>query len=162
MDESQYKFRNFRNQYFAAYSGKIEFILFLYFFLIFFFCRAANLLSFSHGCNLGWATNAILMLKSDKSPLASGPITLDQESWIGSMTSIGAIFGTFTSGYAAGRIGCKHTMAFLAIPSICYWLTIYFANSVHYIIFARFIAGYTGGGVASITVLYVAEIADTK
>lgn len=107
-------------------------------------------------------TPALLLLRSDDSPLESGPITLEQLSWIGSMNCIGAVFGTFTSGYAAGRIGCKRTMAILAVPAICYWLTIKFANTVNYLIFARFLAGWTGGGIVSITALYVAEIAEAK
>lgn len=124
--------------------------------------HAANLLAFSHGANLGWATPALVLLGSAGTPLSGGPITLEQMSWIGSVHSAGAVFGTFTSGYAAGWMGCKRTMAFLAIPAICYWVIIRFALTVEYIIFARFLAGWTGGGVQSITVLYVAEIAEDR
>lgn len=126
------------------------------------FSIIANFIMYSHGCILGWVSTALLLLKSDETPLKTGPITLEQLSWIGSMHSIGAIFGTFTFGFFTSCMGCKRAMAFLGIPAICYWLTILYGNSVYYIIFARFLAGWTGGGILSITVLYVAEIADDK
>lgn len=127
-----------------------------------FFHFPANFIMFSHGCILGWVSTALLLLTSEDTPLKSGPVTLEQLSWIGSMHCIGAMFGTFTFGCFTSFMGCKRTMAFLGIPAICYWLTIMYGHSVHYIIFARFLAGWTGGGIFSITVLYVAEIADDK
>lgn len=116
----------------------------------------------SHGCITGWATPALILLRSAETPLESGPLTTEEESWIGSMTSLGGIFGTFISGYAAGLIGCKHTLAFLAIPAISYWLTIYLTKSASLIIIGRFLAGWTGGGLTSISAIYVAEIAEDR
>lgn len=117
---------------------------------------------FSHGCILGWVSPALLLLRSDETPLKTGPITLEQMSWIGSMNNIGAMFGTFTFGYFTSVVGCKRAMTFLGIPAVCYWLTIMYGDSVQYIIFARFLAGWTGGGIFSISVLYVSDIADDK
>lgn len=162
-EQANYEFRNFRNQYYAVYSGESpSHIHGVFNCKPFYSFRTANLLGFSHGCITGWVTPALLLLQSDESPLETGPITLEQLSWIGSMNCIGGVFGTFTSGYAVGLIGCKRTMAILAIPAIYYWLTIKFAYTVNYIIFARFLAGWTGGGILSITALYVAEIAEAK
>lgn len=117
---------------------------------------------FSHGCILGWVAPALMLLTSDDTPLASGPLTLEELSWIGSMHCIGAIFGTFAFGSLTGFVGCKRAMGLLGIPAISYWVLIVFGNSVNWIIVARFVAGATGGGIFSITVLYIAEIADDR
>lgn len=117
---------------------------------------------FSQGCILGWTAPALMLLTSDKTPLDSGPITLDEMSWIGSINCLGGMFGTFTFGCFTSFMGCKRAMAFLGIPATVYWLIIMYGNSVNYIIVARFIAGWTGGGIFSISILYVAEIADDK
>lgn len=123
---------------------------------------SANLISFSHGCIIGWVTPALMLLTSDETPLSSGPITLEELSWIGSMNSIGAMLGTFSFGCFTTLIGCKRAMTFLALPAIGYWVTIVYGDSANWIIFARFLAGWCGGGILSISVLYVAEIADPK
>lgn len=117
---------------------------------------------FSHGCIIGWVAPALTILSSDKTPLESGPITVEEQSWIGSMNCVGAIFGTFMFGCFTGFMGCKRAMAFLGIPAVCFWLTILYGNHVYYIIFARFLTGWTGGGIFTISVLYVAEIAEDK
>lgn len=156
----KYEFNNFRNQYYAVFSGKVlnrlnlnkintQFI-------------PANSIMFSYGCIVGWVAPALMLLTSDETPLKSGPITLEQLSLIGSMNNIGAIFGIFTFGYVTSFIGCKRAMLFLGIPSVCFWLTIMFGDTVHYIIFARWLVGMTGGGIFSIPVLYIADIADDK
>lgn len=116
---------------------------------------------FSHGCILGWVSPALLLLTSDETPLKSGPITSEQLSLIGSVTNIGALFGTLTFGCFTSFLGCKRAMAFLGIPALCFWLAIMYGDSVYYIICARFLVGWTGGGTLSITV-FVAEIADDK
>lgn len=162
----KYEFHNYWNQFYAVFSGKIFNrshsvcrVFGKHFFYLFF---AANFIMFSHGCILGWVAPALMLLRSDETPLTSGPITLEQLSWIGSMHCIGAMFGTFTFGFFTSFMGCKRVMAFLGIPAVCYWLTIIYGDSVNFIIFARFLAGWTGGGIFSITVLYVADIADNK
>lgn len=111
---------------------------------------------------MGWVAPALILLTTDETPLKTGPITLEQLSWIGSVNCIGGIIGTFTFGFFTNFMGCKRAMAFLAVPAGCYWLTIMYGNSVNYIIFARFLGGWAGGGIFSIAVLYVAEIADDK
>lgn len=166
-EKPKYEFNNFRNQFYAVLSGKTFDSIIrisIHFTNEYFvqFYSSANFISFSQGCIVGWVAPALLLLASDKTPLKTGPITMEQMSWIGSMTNVGALCGIFTFGGFTGFMGCKRAMAFLGIPAICYWLTIMFGDSVHYIIFARFLAGWTGGGIQSITVLYVSEIADDK
>lgn len=117
---------------------------------------------FSHGCTVGWVSPALLLLMSDDSPLKTGPITIEQVSWIGSIGCIGALFGTFSIGIFTSFMGCKRAMVFLAIPAVMYWLTIIYGTSANHIIFARFLGGWTGGGIQSSIILFVAEVADDK
>lgn len=161
----KYEFNKYRNQFFAVFSGKSNYYSSDRFEdIISFLIRwcLASIISFSHGCIIGWVTPALLVLTTDATPLQSGPITLDEMSWIGSVNSVGAIAGSFTFGCFTSFVGCKRAMAFLGVPGIAYWLTIMFGSSATWIIFARFFAGWTGGGIAATTVLYVAEIADPK
>lgn len=55
------------------------------------------------GAVLGWTSPVLLNLKAnvtdpDLSPLP-GPITDEEGSWIGSLTPVGALVGSFIAGY---------------------------------------------------------------
>lgn len=161
--KTQYKFQNVGNQYYAVLSGEFQganpiysasnhpFIVIL-----------ANFIMYSHGCTVGWVSPALLLLMSADSPLKTGPITMEEVSWIGSIGCIGALFGTFSFGVFTSFMGCKRAMAFLAIPAVMYWLAILYGDSANHIILARFLGGWTGGGIQSSIILFVAEIADDK
>lgn len=82
----------------------------------------ANLIILSHGCVVGWFSPALPTLLSDDTPLITGPISNEEISWISSMSSIGALVGTFIFGFMASQIGplgvvfyslCISTIAFL-------------------------------------------------
>lgn len=83
-------------------------------------------------------------------------------SWIGSINALGAIVGTFVFGSITMRLGCKRTMLLLALPSVLFWILIYIGDTYYYILFARFSNGWTGGGIQTTIILYIAEIADDK
>lgn len=103
-----------------------------------------------------------MLLTSPNAPLETGPLTLDELSWMGSINRIGGILGTFTIGYLASVVGCKRALTFLGIPAFAFWLIILTADSANWLICARFLTGWTSGGTYSIIMLYVAEIADPK
>lgn len=168
-EKKQFEFHNVVNQYYAVLSGECvpaikSSVLFDSYHsnLIWFIWMLANFIMFSHGCTVGWVAPALMFLMSDSSSLTSGPLTMEQVSWIGSMSCIGALFGTLSFGVFTSFMGCKRAMVFLAIPAVMYWLTILFGNSANYIIFARFLGGWTGGGIQSSIILFVAEIADDR
>lgn len=52
-----------------------------------------DLLGFSMGASCGWTSAAIPILKSDDTPLASGPITTEDASWIAAGICIGGLLG---------------------------------------------------------------------
>lgn len=74
------------------------------------------------------------------------------------MSSFGALFGTFIFGILTASTGSKRAMTLLAFPVIAYWLLVHFGDSFYYLIAARFVTGWTVGGIQSAVALYVAEI----
>ncbi|XP_031637651.1 facilitated trehalose transporter Tret1-like [Contarinia nasturtii] len=140
MEESGYEFKNVANQYWATI--------------------AANLIMLGHGCVVCWFTPSIPILMSEKTPLISGPLTNDEMSWLGSINNVGALGGIFTFGYITSFFGCKRAMIFLALPSIAFWILIYFGNTYYHILFARCFAGFVGGGIQTVLILFVSEISN--
>lgn len=57
-------------------------------------------------------------------------------------------------------MGSKRAMTFLAFPAIAYWILVKFGNTFYYLLLARFITGWTVGGMQSGVALYVAEISN--
>lgn len=60
-----------------------------------------DLLAFSYGATCGWSSASIPILKSDDTPLDSGPISTDDASWIASGICIGGLAGNFFIGWAS-------------------------------------------------------------
>lgn len=78
------------------------------------------------------------------------------------MSSFGALIGTFIFGILSAQMDSKRAMVFLAFPVLAYWLLVYFGDSFYYLIIARFVVGWTVGGMQSGVALYVAEISNDK
>lgn len=109
------------------------------------FCRSiANLIMLGHGCIIGWFSPALPKLLSTDTPLVTGPLNSQEVSWIGSITNLGAMCGTFTFGFFTAFLGCKRAMLFLALPSVVFWILIYFGDAYLDILLARFFTGWTG------------------
>lgn len=71
----------------------------------------------SQGLAVGWLSPAILILQSpNKSPLTSGPITVEQISWLGSCLYAGGLFGFVLLLIVNRYFGLKMTHFFGAIP----------------------------------------------
>ncbi|XP_053692017.1 facilitated trehalose transporter Tret1-like [Sabethes cyaneus] len=121
-----------------------------------------NIINFAHGTALGWVSPFLPLLQSDESPLDTGPVTVDQGSWIGSILCLGSLAGAIVYGYLTEKIGVKKCILFTAIPNMTFWTMVYFANSVHQLYVARFLAGMAGGGIIVTFPLYIADISDSK
>lgn len=78
----------------------------------------ANLLTFSHGSNVGWFSPALPILTSDRTSLLDGPFSQETVGLIGSLVPIGAIFGGLGFGLVANWIGYKRAMQISSIPMI--------------------------------------------
>lgn len=122
----------------------------------------ANIIFLAHGSMNGWVAPALPVLLSNNTPLTTGPLTNEQLSWIGSINAIGAIVGTFIFGSITMHLGCKRAMLLLTLPSILFWVLIYIGDTYYHILIARFANGWTGGGIQTTIILYIAEIANNK
>uniref|UniRef100_A0A182V9V3 Major facilitator superfamily (MFS) profile domain-containing protein n=2 Tax=Anopheles merus TaxID=30066 RepID=A0A182V9V3_ANOME len=122
-----------------------------------------NLINLSHGAALGWVSPYLPILMSpDQNLLSTGPVTVEQGSWIGSILCLGALFGAFVYGYLVEKFGIKRTLQTLVIPHSAFWIITYLATSVHQLYLARFLAGLSGGGIIVVFPLFIADISDKK
>ncbi|XP_055595994.1 facilitated trehalose transporter Tret1-like [Uranotaenia lowii] len=121
-----------------------------------------NIINFSHGAVLGWSSPFLPLLQSDQSPLDSGPVTIEQGSWIGSILCLGALLGTLIYGTLVPILGVKKAIHCLSLPNAIFWLIVYFGTSVYHLYLARFLAGACGGGVIVTFPLFIADISDSK
>lgn len=121
-----------------------------------------NLLTLSYGITCGWPSPNILILTSDETPLPSGKITIDEASWIASLTCLGSIVGNIVFGYLTGKFGRKNPLIFLTIPTVISWLLIWFAQNVFHLYASRFLNGIVGGAIFVITPAYLSEIATDR
>lgn len=123
----------------------------------------ANLIILSQGSTIGWNAPALITLTSkENTPLIDGALSNDQVSWIGSINCIGAIIGSLSFGYIVSLLGPKRSITLLMIPSLAFWLLIYFGNVYYHILLARFISGIAGGGMQTSLILYITEIANDE
>lgn len=66
------------------------------------------ILLFSNGLSNGWNSPSFpVLLSESKSPLPSGPLTVDEVSWIVSSVSIGCLFGGLLIGWLMEALGRK-------------------------------------------------------
>lgn len=105
---------------------------------------------------------ALGKLISNDTPLVTGPISIEQVSWVGSINCLGALIGSLTFGYLFTSLGSKRALLFLAIPDIVFWSLIYFGNSFYHILIAKFLGGWAATGATGGAILFVSEIANDE
>lgn len=121
----------------------------------------ANIVVLGQGCAIGWLSPILPLLRSDDSPLQSGKITIEEASWIGSISSIGSVVGTIYFGLISIYFGCKNTLVFCAFPVAIFWLFVIFATNAWHLCAGRFIQGLTAGAFLCVQ-LYLADIASDR
>lgn len=122
----------------------------------------ANLVMLGHGAVVGWFSPSVPILISDETPLVTGPLSNEELSWLGAINNLGALGGILTFGVITQFLGCKKSMLLLTFPSAAFWVFVYFGNTYHHILFARFFTGWSGGGINTTIVLYISEIANDR
>lgn len=143
----------------------------------------ANVLSLGQGTSMGWLSPSLPLLMADDSPLPSGPITNYDVGWIGSLVSLGAIFGTLIFGLLANRIGTKYALMSCPIPMFVgsyvlvhifhtfftlshflqvSWTIVIFATEAWHLYVGRFFVGFTGGGLYICYPMFIAEISSDQ
>lgn len=77
---------------------------------------AVNLTAFIFGIVIGFTGPNLELFKSENSPLASGSITNDEESWISSLAAFGAMGFTLVFGWLSEKFGRKTAILLIGIP----------------------------------------------
>ncbi|XP_055636852.1 facilitated trehalose transporter Tret1-like isoform X3 [Toxorhynchites rutilus septentrionalis] len=121
-----------------------------------------NIINLSHGAALGWVSPFLPLLQSDDSPLETGPISVEQGSWIGSILCLGGLAGAVIYGYLAATLGVKKSIICIIIPNMGFWLIVLFGTSVYHLYIARFLEGAAGCGVIVTFPLFIADISESR
>lgn len=80
------------------------------------YSRTANLIVFTHGCLVAWVTPVLPLLKSNDTPLTTGPLSMEEVSWLVSLGSLGSMFAALPIRSVTNRVGCKRMMiSYLAV-----------------------------------------------
>lgn len=74
------------------------------------------------------------------------------------ISSLALLFGNMISGYLMERFGRRLSQMLLSLFYIGGWITIAFANSIHLILFGRFITGFCQGWLGPLGPVFVGEI----
>ncbi|XP_055633151.1 uncharacterized protein LOC129773563 [Toxorhynchites rutilus septentrionalis] len=123
---------------------------------------AVNVITLGHGTVIGWVSPFLPYLQSGKTHLASGPISTEEASWIGSTVNIGGVFGAIIFGFLTARLGKKRGLQLIAIPQLGFWLWILYGTNVYHLYLGRVLAGIGAGGILREIPLYIADIADCR
>lgn len=121
-----------------------------------------NMLNFLVGTIHAWITPVLPILMSDDTPLATGPLDNEQISWLASCGSLGAIIGNFIFSAITSWCGCKRATTWLSLPSVIFWLAVYFGTTYNHLMIGRLVGGIVGGGVFSTLSIYTAEVANDE
>ncbi|KAL1464534.1 hypothetical protein WDU94_004168 [Cyamophila willieti] len=119
----------------------------------------ANLGNVNTGMVFGFSAAATSQLISVDSPYR---ITLEQSSWIASVSAIGTPVGCLLGGYMMDLVGRKMTLIITEVPTILGWVLIALAPSLPYSIFpwvclGRVLTGLGSGMVGAPSRIYTAE-----
>lgn len=110
---------------------------------------------------ISWSSPVISKLEVDSEDNPFGrPGTPDELSWIGSLLSLGAIFGPFLAAFSSNTLGRKWTLIILGVPGVISFFVLAFSQTPELYYFARTIAGIALGGVFTVLPTYLAEISD--
>ncbi|VVC96024.1 unnamed protein product [Leptidea sinapis] len=119
----------------------------------------ANILIASLGYSMGWTAPINSKLNNTAESPLEVPPTADQLAWMGSLLTVGAIFGPFVGGLAASTIGRKWGLLSSTIPLFAGWVLIAIGTSMGLLIAGRILWGVSVGMVFTISPMYCAEIA---
>lgn len=116
----------------------------------------------SHGIACGWLSPYLTTLRSDETPLISGPLTIEQLSWIGALLPCGGMFGCFIFFFIANKFGRKIALLSIAIPQIAGWILKYFCTMYYHLYIARLLIGLAGGGMLILCPLFFSEMLEPR
>ncbi|CAB3244853.1 unnamed protein product [Arctia plantaginis] len=115
--------------------------------------------SFVMGMANTWPSYTSELLLSNSTPL-SAPMTKAEEALLGSLPSLGAIFGSSIIGIMMARLGRRNGGVVSYLPALLAWAITSIASSIKLVLAARFLAGITGGAALVLGPVFISEVAD--
>ncbi|XP_001664195.2 facilitated trehalose transporter Tret1-2 homolog [Aedes aegypti] len=112
------------------------------------------------GTFLGWTSPANFPLVQKQE--YGFPISMEEFSWIESITNLGAAVMCLLIGILMKMIGRKWAMLTMVLPLLLGWLLIIFAKNVAMLLVGRFFLGMGGGAFCIAVPAYTAEIAQSS
>lgn len=86
------------------------------------------------------------------------PITENEDAWLGSLLTIGAVISPLPFGYIGERFGKKIGLLSVAVPHIISFISLAFAKNIYIFYLARILGGFALGGGYTLLPSYIAEI----
>lgn len=117
---------------------------------------------FLAGTALTWSSPEIPLLSNSSSTPFERPLNADEATWVSSLVTLGAAFGSFLFTYLADKMGRKYTLLSAGVPFLVCYLSLAFGNMVELFYCARFVMGLTVGGVFSLLPIYAGELSDKE
>lgn len=113
--------------------------------------------SIGMGTNLGYSSPAIPSLKQN---ITDGGlnVTEDEESWFGSLMTVGALTGGLVAGYLVDSLGRKLSIMLSSLGFIAGWVLMATASTVLVLCLGRVVTGFFTGLVSLAVPVYVSEI----
>lgn len=91
---------------------------------------SGNLLTLSFGASSGWATINFIDLQQENTTFPTGPLSLEEATFVTSIVSIGGFVGNFAILPVSNKVGVKRAIHFMGIPLIvCLTVKIHFKLS---------------------------------
>lgn len=108
---------------------------------------------------LTWSSPVIPKLKdANESPFNPLP-SIEDTTWISSITLLGASIGSIIYSFLADYLGRRLTLISLGMPILCSYLVMAFLETIESYYAARLVAGLVIGGAFSVVPVYIAELA---
>ncbi|XP_050046257.2 solute carrier family 2, facilitated glucose transporter member 8-like [Dermacentor andersoni] len=113
--------------------------------------------SVAMGTNLGYSSPAIPSLKNN---ITDGGLEINEseETWFGSLMTLGALTGGLVAGFLVDSLGRKLSIIFSSLGFIAGWVLIATAGTVVVLCLGRVITGFFTGLVSLAVPVYVSEI----
>ncbi|XP_039745784.1 facilitated trehalose transporter Tret1-like [Pararge aegeria] len=120
-------------------------------------CAIGNVLT---GLLYVWPSYTLHLYTREDTTLLSAPMTEVESSLVGSLPSLGAMFGTAVAGWVMSTFGRQKSGILIAVPLMISWVVIDLTKSSTVVLIARFLSGASGGAFLVHSPIYISEVAE--